>query len=381
MRIAVIGGKLQGVEAVYLAQKAGYQTIVIDKNSHTPAAKLCDRFIAFEFNQLQWIPPDIPAIDLILPAVEDDTVLTLLEKWAQAENIPLAFDNFAYSVSRSKNESNRLFQKLNLEIPKQWPNCGFPLVIKPDGASGSAGVKVIASEQELAPHLQAVAESDKPVLQEYLEGPSYSVEIIGSPGKYQVFQVTDLGMDENHDCKSVTAPTLLDDVNAGRFRKTAITLAEEIGLVGVMDIEAIFHENTLKLLEIDARLPSQTPSAVYWSTGINMVEILIDLVMNDSRKSIPLSPDRHVRVEHIKVRDKKIYFLGEHIMAEDGPLTVQTTFFGSDEAITSFSQGKEEWVATMIFSGASLDEVNSKRKKCYESVTEHLLQSNYSLPL
>ena len=48
MLIAVVGGKLQGVEAVYLAQKADYQTLVIDKNPDAPAAKLCDQFMEFE---------------------------------------------------------------------------------------------------------------------------------------------------------------------------------------------------------------------------------------------------------------------------------------------------------------------------------------------
>jgi pyrrolysine biosynthesis protein PylC len=30
--VAIIGGNLQGVEAAYLARKAGYQVLVIDKN-------------------------------------------------------------------------------------------------------------------------------------------------------------------------------------------------------------------------------------------------------------------------------------------------------------------------------------------------------------
>ena len=38
MLIAVVGGKLQGVEAVYLAKKAGWKTLVIDKNPDVPAA-------------------------------------------------------------------------------------------------------------------------------------------------------------------------------------------------------------------------------------------------------------------------------------------------------------------------------------------------------
>lgn len=48
MRIAVIGGKLQGVEVVYLALKAGFKTLVIDKDPHVPASKICDQFLQFQ---------------------------------------------------------------------------------------------------------------------------------------------------------------------------------------------------------------------------------------------------------------------------------------------------------------------------------------------
>ena len=49
MRVAVVGGKLQGVEVVYLAKKAGWQTLLIDKNPDVPATGLCDQFLQFEF--------------------------------------------------------------------------------------------------------------------------------------------------------------------------------------------------------------------------------------------------------------------------------------------------------------------------------------------
>ena len=44
MKVAVVGGKLQGVEAVYLSKKAGWEVMVIDKDSNAPAVSLCDYF-------------------------------------------------------------------------------------------------------------------------------------------------------------------------------------------------------------------------------------------------------------------------------------------------------------------------------------------------
>ena len=45
MIVAIIGGKLQGIEAVFLAKEAGYYTILIDKNPVVPASGLCDAFV------------------------------------------------------------------------------------------------------------------------------------------------------------------------------------------------------------------------------------------------------------------------------------------------------------------------------------------------
>jgi len=45
MLVAVVGGNLQGVEATYLARKAGWEVILIDKNSNAPASGMCNYFV------------------------------------------------------------------------------------------------------------------------------------------------------------------------------------------------------------------------------------------------------------------------------------------------------------------------------------------------
>ena len=38
VRVGVVGGKLQGVEATYLARKAGWEVVVIDQDPNPPAS-------------------------------------------------------------------------------------------------------------------------------------------------------------------------------------------------------------------------------------------------------------------------------------------------------------------------------------------------------
>ena len=212
---------------------------------------------------------------------------------------------------------------------------------------------------------------DNMVIQEYIEGPSYSIEVVGRPGKYQVLRVTDLGMDKTYDCKRVTAPTKLPFHQIARFEEMALVIAEEIGLTGIMDVEVVLNDNELKLLEIDARLPSQTPMTVYWSTGINMVQMLGHLFLkNKETADIVQKDERFVIVEHIRVSGSHLEVCGEHIMAQDGPLTLRSNFLGAAEAITSFAPKKKQWVATLVFFGNTDEEVTVKRQNCYEQILE-----------
>lgn len=375
MLIAVIGGKLQGLEVVYLAQKAGLKTIVIDKNSQSPAALLCDQFFEFEFTLEHPMPLSFPFVDLIFPAIEDVEVLTLVKIWAEMKNILLAFDLNAYKISNSKLECDALFKKMNLPTPELWPDCPFPIVLKPDQESGSQGVEVFNDSKAFNARFPNRQSLINMVIQQYLEGPSYSIEVAGHPGKYQALYVTDLAMDKIYDCKSVTAPTQLSGDQIKRFKELAIAIAQEIHLTGIMDVEVILNNSKLKLLEIDARFPSQTPMAVYWSTGINMVEILVNLFLNKKHVNCEQKYEHFVLVEHIRVSESGIEVCGEHIMAQQGPLILQSDFFGASEAITSFVpcngfKGQKPWVATLIFVGNSHENVDIKRDNCHKQIRE-----------
>jgi len=370
MLLAVVGGKLQGVEAVYLAKKAGWETLVIDKNPEAPAKGLCDRFLVFEFGAQTPFPHDCPGVDVILPALEDTDVLMAIKMWADMNNIPLAFDPEAYKLSCSKLKSDALFRKLNLPGPLPWPDCTFPVIVKPDDASGSQGVEVFKDPESFFLRFSAPEKMDGIVIQEYMDGPSYSIEVMGCSGNYQALQVTDLCMDRTFDCKRITAPTQLRPDQICRFEEMAVTIAEEIHLSGIMDVEVVLNGGKLRLLEIDARFPSQTPITVFWSTGINMVEILGNQCLNHQRVIDGQRSGRVTLVEHIRVSGSDLSVMGEHIMSQDGPLTIQANFFGCDEAITSFIPGKKQWVATLIFTSNSPEEMADKKQKCYQQILD-----------
>ena len=157
------------------------------------------------------------------------------------------------------------------------------------------------------------------VVQEYLEGPTFSLEIVGVPGNYIALQITDLEMDARHDCKRVAAPTRLTPQQEAQFEKISLDIA-------------------------DARLPSQTPTTVYWSTGVNILQLLAGQFLDkkDAREDAQeesqhpvVSPEDFLELlkkaeqgviyEHINVSADTIEVCGEHIMAGAGAFAVSPT--------------------------------------------------------
>lgn len=379
--VAVAGGALQGLEITYLARKAGHRTILLDRRCDAPAAGLGHHFVSLELEDHQALDGALGSVDVIIPATENARALGSLVEWCETTGMPLAFDADAYGISSSKKKSNALFRKLGIPTPAPWPGCPFPLLAKPDQGSGSEGVQVFPSPDDL----RTCFGSSPPtgwVLQEYLEGPSFSVEVVGRPGSYVPLQVTDLEMDGDYDCKRVVAPSSLSPQLADTLQEMAVTLARGLGLSGLMDVEAILHRGTLKALEMDARFPSQTPMAVYHATGINMVDLLLDVFLQGGRGPAPVPAGRKGAsiLEHVRVRSGRLSVCGERLMARAGPLHLEAGFFGAHEALTSYAPGHEEWVATLIFRGPDLLKVREQREAVILEILTQLKLEGYQDP-
>jgi pyrrolysine biosynthesis protein PylC len=374
MTLAVVGGKLQGIEALYLGHKAGYETVLVDKDRANPARKMCDTYIAMDVcKNREWIRA-IAGVDLVLPTLENETALHYIRKTAENSGIPVAFDFESYKVTSSKLASNRLFHSLDLPCPQSWPQAGFPVIIKPDNSSGSRGVRVINKREKLLEIITSKKNESDWVIQEFVEGKSYSLEVIMTPKVCHTYQVTDLHFDTKFDCKRVTAPTELEENLVLELEQMAVSIANALNLRGIMDVEVIRDQNTLKLLEIDARLPSQTPATVFWSSGINMVEQLVVLYTASGQghlsKNIRREESKSVVLEHIGVCGNRMEVSGEHIMGEGGPLSVHTGFFGASEAITDYPGKNGQWVATIINAGDQVSSAKARRKAVIDRIME-----------
>lgn len=388
-RIAIVGGKLQGSEAAYLAKKAGFTSILIDHNENSPAIGLCDEFLCCDVTQeTEELITALKGVDFVLPANENQAVLEALTRLAKKYCFPLAFDQEAYRISSSKLLSDELIHANGIPAPKYYPGCSGPYIAKPSSLSGSEGVQWLADEEVLIQFLNTVAESEARhleeshpqvrqnswVIQEYLEGPSYSIEVIGAPGGYQTYEVTQIHMDEVYDCKMVTSPCSITEQQEDDFRNTAVKLAELTGLKGIMDVEVIDAKGEFKVLEIDARIPSQTPTAVYHTSGVNFIEELRNLFCgdglfpekklkkNEQKNQAKNTKKKFCSYEHLMIDNGRITEHGEHIMSQGGILQLRECFYGADEVISDYKSDEQIWRGTFINWAETEEELMIKRQ-------------------
>ncbi len=275
IKIGIIGGKLQGLEVSYLAKEAGYHLTVIDKNKNIFSNVFADSVKTFDITKhFKKYCRIINKLDYFIPTNENYKTLKFIEKNIKKVKSTILFDFNSYWISSNKKKSKEVFNLLGLKTPKINPE-NPPFIIKPNDQSGSIGVKLISNFDDLK---MVNGNIHNYLVEEFIDGPIISLEVIGKDGIYTTGTETIVHVDHIYDCWKVT-PALFNQ----RYREIILNIARYINLNGIMDIESILDKNNnLYILEIDARFPSQTPICVYHSSGINLLKKLISINVDDN---------------------------------------------------------------------------------------------------
>ena len=361
MRIAVVGGALQGIEATYLAGKAGFESVVIDRKATAPALSICDEPVVLDPTKDPEGARNIfEGCDAVIPACEEIDLLECLDGMLGGSDIPLLFDYRSYLTSCSKNRSNQIMESVGVPLPGHYPECGFPVIVKPSSQSGSIGVSVAFDEDDMRRGLETVRSlNDEPVIQEFVHGKSVSVEVIGNGRTARSFVTTEVVLDTNYDCKMVRCgPGILPEEDDLLFGRIGRDVAEAMGLSALMDVEAIYTPKGLRVLEIDARIPSQTPAAIQAATGINLLEELTFTAMGKETGRSRRQGSSVYR--HVVMKDGVLRSCGEKEFGHVREPRLCKGLFGADDVITDYVEGSPEWRATLITSGRTDEEAQAR---------------------
>ena len=210
-----------------------------------------------------------------LPGISYETAIKSTDKAAMIR----AFDEYGvehpwYYVIEAEKEFEKILERVS-----------FPCIMKPTDNSGSRGVSLACDREELREayeYSRRESRGGAVIVEEYLRGPEFSVEVMTINGEPHVLQITDkLTTGAPHFVEmGHSQPTRQCQKNRERIADLAVRAVKAVGIsCGPAHVEMILTEKGPRMVELGARMGGDciTTHLVPLSTGIDMVGATIDI--------------------------------------------------------------------------------------------------------
>ena len=298
-RLLIIGASVLQVPAIRKAKEMGLYVAVADYNPNAVGIPLADDYFnvsTVDEEGIYQAAREFKA-DGIMTLATDMPMRSLAYACEKLGLVGLAYDSAVKATD--KGEMIKTFEAAKVEHP--WyqiipggtkPTPGtfmFPLITKPTDNSGSRGVMLVHNEEELAEALSYSAENGRRgdvIMEEYMQGPEVSVEVMVSHGVPHVLQITDkLTTGAPHFVEmGHSQPSRLPEAAQEAIRDLASRAALSVGIQnGPAHVEIILTKNGPKMVELGARMGGDciTTHLVPLSTGIDMVGNTIKIALGE----------------------------------------------------------------------------------------------------
>lgn len=304
----IVGASVLQLPAILKAKELGLDVAVVDYNPQAIGVQYADHYYnastmdedavvraAVEFNPdgIMTLATDMPmrgvakaASMLGLPSISYDTAVKATDKFEMIK----AFKEFDVP-------SPWFFLIENVsDFAQLKNNISYPCIMKPVDNAGSHGVVLINSYAELMSsyeYSRKNSRSGKVLVEEYLDGPEVSVEIIVVNGIVHVLQITDkLTTGAPHFVElGHSQPTQLNDEVQNGIRNVAIAACRAVDINhGPAHVEMkVTSKNGPKMIELGARMGGDniTTHLVPLSTGVDMVDLTIRLALGETPVVLP----------------------------------------------------------------------------------------------
>jgi carbamoyl-phosphate synthase large subunit len=165
----------------------------------------------------------------------------------------------------------------------------YPVIVKPRDNSGSRGVKLCRNQEELRSSISEALENsrlDSVLVEEYIEGPEYSIEGLHYDGKSEVIQFTEKKTTEfpyNVELGH-KQPALLTDEQKDAIREIVAKIGSALRFENCPShTELKINARGIFVIETSPRLGGDfiTSTLVPLSTGINMEDQLLRIALGE----------------------------------------------------------------------------------------------------
>lgn len=172
----------------------------------------------------------------------------------------------------------------------------FPVIVKPRDNSGSRGVKLCRSKEELAASMSEafeVSKLDTVLVEEYIEGPEYSIEGLHYDGKAEVIQFTEKKTTEfpyNVELGHIQ-PANISNETRQQIRKIVSKIGKALRFENCPShTELKINERGIFVIETSPRLGGDyiTGTLTPLSTGINVEDELLRIALGEKIEIKPL---------------------------------------------------------------------------------------------
>ena len=297
----IVGASVLQLPAIRKAKEMGLHVAVVDFNPQALGIHYAD----------QYYNASTMDEDAVLAAAEDykpDGIMTLATDMPMrgvskvSDKLHLHGINHDTAIKATdKYDMIKAFKEHN--VPSPWffvvdtleelkaheADVTFPCIIKPTDNAGSHGVAKVHNLQELLDNYEYAHQSSrhgKVIVEEYLDGPEVSVEVMVVDGKVNILQITDKITTEAPHFVELghTQPSRLPDETQRQIREVADMACKSIGIdKGPAHVEMKVTKRGPVMIELGARMGGDniTTHLVPLSTGIDMVGSTIKVAMGE----------------------------------------------------------------------------------------------------
>ena len=171
----------------------------------------------------------------------------------------------------------------------------YPVIIKPRDNSGSRGVKFCRSKEELEASMSEaleVSKLDTVLVEEFIEGPEYSIESLHHDGKSEVIQFTEKKTTEfpyNVELGHIQ-PANISDENKQKIREIVEKIGKALNFENCPShTELKINERGIFVIETSPRLGGDyiTSTLSPLSTGVNLEDELLKISLGEEISPTP----------------------------------------------------------------------------------------------
>ena len=306
-KLFIVGASILQLPAIKTAKEMGLTVAVADQNPKAvgiPYADVYYQVSTVDENGIYEAAKEFGA-DGIMTLATDMPMRAVAHA---CDRLGLHGIDYATAIrSTHKGEMIKAFDSAGLPIPRYFlpetagdavnlgKTLGFPLVCKPVDNSGSRGVSLVCTSDELTEAVRYGTEnsvSGRVILEEYLVGKEVSAEVIVWQGEATVLAVTDkLTTGAPHFVETGhSQPSRLPVADVKKVEKLAKDAVKAVGItMGAAHVEIMVTENGAFLIELGARMGGDciTTHLVPLSTGVNMIKANINVALGNPPRVTP----------------------------------------------------------------------------------------------